>query len=682
MKAFFLLLGLILGFSLGFTIFIADYLLVIVAVIIIAFVLFLSYSKKQVVIFLFALLIGFLLGFIHLPLNPGKRELTGVVIKTGENYYVVFSEFRRYYVYEKGHDKELGDIIRYMGTVSKFVTANYESKFDFAAYLKEIGVSGELSPSSSSFVFKNPLRIRCYEDWFVSVLNTNGKGLVYAAVFNRKDYQNELVSMASELNLIFAISSSGILYSWLLRIIEKRLKWKFDDQKAELIVLFIALLFLIPSFSKIGIRRVFLSRILRMANRYLLKKRLDSIAITSFSGIILILLNPYSAINSGLWIGLGVSFAFIFTSGFVKHNFKFYKRPIANYILLRLFLLPVTLSYTNGELPILSGLYSQLLLPITFLFQLLCYVMMVLFSMRGILSPISDGYYGLLKGLSYINPKLSFPAPSPVFFILYYALLIFVLLLLEVGFRKTPLVLSLGGVGVYLASLLPYPIWFTDQVSFINVGQGDSILIRDNENVVLLDTGGNIRFDMAKEVLIPFFRKQRIDHIDYLFISHGDYDHDGAKESLMENFKVGQLITSHKDFPIKIGELEFTSYNNIEDSSDENDKSMVLSLNFMGKKWCFTGDAPKKVEKEIIKYHPELDCDILKVGHHGSDTSTCPEWLDAITPEEAIISCGRNNSYGHPTKTVMEALEKRGIKIRRTDLEGTITYRTFSFASL
>ena len=86
------------------------------------------------------------------------------------------------------------------------------------------------------------------------------------------------------------------------------------------------------------------------------------------------------------------------------------------------------------------------------------------------------------------------------------------------------------------------------------------------------------------------------------------------------------------------------------------------------------GDAPSEIEKEIIKKYKKLDCDILKVGHHGSDTSSSLEFLKAVTPEEAIISCGVNNSYGHPSEEVVNRLNDLDIKIRRTDLEGTIEY--------
>ena len=95
----------------------------------------------------------------------------------------------------------------------------------------------------------------------------------------------------------------------------------------------------------------------------------------------------------------------------------------------------------------------------------------------------------------------------------------------------------------------------------------------------------------------------------------------------------------------------------------------------MGYQWLFTGDAPISIEKKIVAAHPELDCDILKLGHHGSDTSSSLEFLQTVTPKVAIVSVGAKNTYGHPSKSVLERLTRLGILIRRTDQEGTITYR-------
>ena len=221
-------------------------------------------------------------------------------------------------------------------------------------------------------------------------------------------------------------------------------------------------------------------------------------------------------------------------------------------------------------------------------------------------------------------------------------------------------------------SVVPLQEPISNCVYFVNVGQGDSIIIKNKIHTVMIDTGGYKNFDMAEETLIPFMYKKKITHLDALILSHDDFDHAGAKESLIEKFKVYNILTEPKQFPYEVGDLKFENLNDF-DFEDENDKSLVLSLNFIGKKFLFTGDASVNTEEKMIEKY-DVDCDILKVGHHGSNTSTSEKFLKLASPEEAVISCGEKNYYGHPHQDIINRLEKYNVKIRRTDQEGTICY--------
>ena len=184
--------------------------------------------------------------------------------------------------------------------------------------------------------------------------------------------------------------------------------------------------------------------------------------------------------------------------------------------------------------------------------------------------------------------------------------------------------------------------------------------------------------DVANESLIPYLKKKRIYQIDMVIITHYDYDHSGALEELKKNYHVKNVYDDGYYFPVTLGDITFTNYNYYASSSDENENSLVISFRTTNKDYVVMGDAPISIEKEIIAHYTSIPCDILKVGHHGSKTSTSEEWLDYLKPEEAIISCGKNNRYGHPHKEVITLLNKKHIKIRRTDLEGTIVYKQLS----
>jgi competence protein ComEC len=221
-------------------------------------------------------------------------------------------------------------------------------------------------------------------------------------------------------------------------------------------------------------------------------------------------------------------------------------------------------------------------------------------------------------------------------------------------------------------SVVPLQEPLSNSVYFVNVGQGDSIIIKNRTHTVMIDTGGYKSFDMAEETLIPFMAKKKITHLDALILTHDDFDHSGAKDSLMQNFRVDNLLTEKNQFPYKVGDLNINNLNYY-NFDEANDNSLVLSLDFMGKKFLFMGDASVKTEEKILEKY-NVDCDILKVGHHGSNTSTSEKFLKATSPDEAIISCGAKNKFGHPHEEIIERLKKYNVKIRRTDEEGTICY--------
>lgn len=218
---------------------------------------------------------------------------------------------------------------------------------------------------------------------------------------------------------------------------------------------------------------------------------------------------------------------------------------------------------------------------------------------------------------------------------------------------------------------------FGSQIHFINVGQGDSTLIIHQKQTILIDTGGSLYQDIAKKTLIPFLKKKRIYSLDYVIVTHDDYDHNGAFASLNENFVVKKYIDHKKEFPLIINDDFIIKNLNIYASSDEmddNDKSLVLYFAIKNTSFLLMGDAPKWVESKIIKDNPQLNCDILKIGHHGSNTSTSEYFIDCVRPKQAIISVGKHNNYGHPSDSVLAILKAYDIRIRRTDIESTISF--------
>lgn len=234
-------------------------------------------------------------------------------------------------------------------------------------------------------------------------------------------------------------------------------------------------------------------------------------------------------------------------------------------------------------------------------------------------------------------------------------------------------------------------------VSFLDVGQGDSILIElPDGNTMLIDASES---DQAKGI-IDYISRRGHDTLDYVVATHPHTDHIGGMAEVLEAFEVGEIwmpdadsdtqtyenlleTVAEKEIPLHVAAAgktilatESLSIEIIAPCSDEyddlNDYSAVISLTYGKTRFIFTGDAEALSEAEILKSGVSLSADVLKLGHHGSSTSSSEAFVKAVDPRWGIISCGEGNSYGHPHKETLDLAEKLGIELLRTDLIGTI----------
>ena len=238
-----------------------------------------------------------------------------------------------------------------------------------------------------------------------------------------------------------------------------------------------------------------------------------------------------------------------------------------------------------------------------------------------------------------------------------------------------------------------------DFVKITDVGQADSILIYSNGCSALIDVGTE---DSAADILEDLDSAQ-IKRIDALIVTHLHTDHAGGLPELARLRKIDNLIipelnddaeaaslvktakqtvtanggnayTAVQGMNFKIGEFTVTVLAYYEDTEDENNKSVIVMAELDGIKFLFTGDAEAKAEQALIDEGINIDCDVLKVGHHGSSSSSTKEFLNKTTPEYAAISVGKNNIYSHPSESVVSALENCGAQVLRTDTDGDITF--------
>ncbi|MDE6521000.1 MAG: MBL fold metallo-hydrolase [Ruminococcus sp.] len=237
------------------------------------------------------------------------------------------------------------------------------------------------------------------------------------------------------------------------------------------------------------------------------------------------------------------------------------------------------------------------------------------------------------------------------------------------------------------------------QVHYIDVGQGDCILLENGDDTLLIDCGEIGEDDTVK----AYLEKQGINQLDYVVGTHPHSDHMGCMDKIVVSYDIGEIILPHIDdsdipttkyFERFMTSVESKGYSITEaetgrkfsvgdaeceiiapcsdDYSNANNYSVGIIVHHGENSFIFTGDAEKLAEKELIESGRLEDIDVYKVGHHGSDTSSSEEFLEIIKPDIAVISCGTGNKYGHPCDITLEKLVKYTDRIYRTDISGTV----------
>lgn len=667
---------LVISYVIGLYFFRNNWPLIIVISVLFIVYLIVRIGLKRLPIYLFVFTLGISTSAIIHYVNPTNESYSGMVVESGENYFIFQSGIFRFYVYEKETEKQFGDFLVINDSPKEINFATYESQFDFNAYLKDKGVRYSLSIYKCEEKFISLVRIKKAKDKFLNSFDENTKYLLNAFLFAHKDTSNTTLNNADEIGLLFLFSVSGIYLSFVLNGLKKIFRLILHNKLADILPLVFFIPYFVFIFPKIGVIRVFSVYIFKYINENFLSKKFSYIKIISLLAALFLLINPTYAYQAGFYLGFMLS-AYIYFIGDILSKYKRLKKKIIMRLLIYLFMIPIA-SFSGGTFHLFSLIFQTISIPINEIYFITSLISLYTLPFRHVLKFFSDILGAIYSFFAYIDVSISLGQFSDFYILLYYLLFGYCLYLLESERRPHLIKVSSVLSTLFVVSLLPIRTYLTNAIYFINVGQGDSILIQNKSHAVMIDTGGNQKFDMAKETLIPFLKKRQIYTLDALITTHSDFDHSGAASSLIENFNVKTYLSNRNDFPYKVGDIYLENLNDF-DYDDNNDSSLVFNLEFMNKKWLFLGDASINIEEKLIDKYIDLDTDIIKIGHHGSNTSTCEALIKKITPNEAIISVGANNNYGHPSKEVINILNKYNVTIRRTDLEGTISYINYFF---
>lgn len=659
-----------IAFWLGLSLTSAYIALSIVAIVFLIFT-FKRFSKSHFVFCASFLLLGFIASFVQPSYN--KSSYQGLVYDAKENYFLLNSGGERLYVYAKNHSYDIGDILTIEGKKEDLSFDSLESAFNFKSYLNKRGVYKSLKVKRVKVNYRNFIRIKERRKKLLAQFSKEQQSIVGAIMFSDGG-DSEISDTLRELHLARYLGASGIFVGFFHLILKFLFTLLLKDKFGELASIGVLSLYAVFTFPRFSVIKVILLLLLRWINKYPLKNKFSYLGIIGGFGLSCLMINRYLAYQDGFVLGLLIPIISYLSRNIASQ--KKIKHFLYRYLIIYLFFLPFEINYYNKivifSLPL--QIVSTPLFMAVAIVSLLCFFYVPIYGVDKFFITGIKGYASFISPLS-IGVHMG--EMNQVTILLYYILYFFFLYYASHDFVPLKRFFLLGQIAFISVLALPIKNLISDEVNFIYVGQGDCTLIRHKNQVALIDTGGLTYTDVANNSLVPFLRKKKIYRIDLLMITHYDYDHYGALEELHKKYPIKSIVDYHSSFPVKMGDVTFTNYNYFGfDSIEENDKSLVISFSLCHHVFLVMGDAPSNIEKEIIKNYSSIPCDILKVGHHGSNTSTSEAWIKYINPKEAIVSCGKNNRFGHPNKEVINVLNKYKIKIRRTDLEGTIKYST------
>ena len=596
----------------------------------------------------------------------------------------------------------LGDIIEVKGDLSipKKNTTKY--LFNYNSYLKHKNIYYTVTSTNIKKLSNNKNIYFKLKNVIVNLSEKNA----YLKTFLLGDKSNlstKVMSSYQENGISHLFAISGMHIALLSSLITRFLKkFKVTEEKRYYITSTILIMYLLlVGFSPSILRGVLFYLLFSLNKVYYFYVKPVNIFIVILS--ISLLINYNYVFDIGFWYSFVISFSLIVTSKYLTSN-KYLLGLLKTSIISFLVSIPISL-YSFYQINISSIFYNLFFIPYV---SIIVFPLSLITLVVPILLPIYEILIKILEEVSLFLSHnrlliLTFPRINFVFYIIYYILIIiFIKGLLKKNYYK------LIPLFVVLLIHYIYPYFQKDLIiTTIDIGQGDSILLYSGRETVLIDTGGivthtksswaksNKEYSIVKNTTIPLLKSSGIRKIDYLILSHGDYDHMGEAINLVDNFKVDNVIFncgSYNDLEkelIKVLDKKKIKYYscikelNIDNNKlyflhtkeydNENDNSNVIYTELNNHKFLFMGDAGVEVEEDLIKKYNLQDIDVLKVGHHGSKTSSSIEFINEINPKYSIISVGKNNRYGHPNKEVLDNLEDS--KIYRTDEDGSIMFK-------
>ena len=628
----------------------------------------------------------------------------------------------------------IGDRIRVYGLVRKPVRYNNPGQIDLPMLLRSQGITAQMSSRTIAFeknleptlaqkFMRQIVSIReHYRESLQDAMNKNEAAIIFAILFGGyAGIDESIVESFTATGIVHILSVSGSHISLLAATVTALGTFFRLPQKVTAgLVLFVILVYgtlagLVPPV----IRAAIMGGLTFIALAYDREK--DARRILTLCGIGMLIYEPMLLFHVSFQLSFAATAGLIYFAGDIASFFERYLPRLIAYSF------GITISTTIGSVPIVAWYFNQISVSSIFanltatpILELLI-VISLFTGLVGFFIPVLAKIIFMLTAviLEFATIIIDLLAKIPVMYIptmnLFTGAVYYGVLILWLNKKSLPRVKITVGRLLLIGLCLIFVLAFNHrsneiEVHFIDVHQGDcALLITPHGRAAMFDTGGirESNFDIGSRVDLPYLKHFGIRQLDYIFLTHAHEDHSAGAGSILKRMDVGKVFIGHepvedylrvlnlsKSDPLVnklIVATEGTVVNldgvkieiiyapNVSTNSTGNEVSNVYRVSYGNASFLFTGDLVKEQESVLLSKTSrakKVQSTVLKVGHHGSKTSSSEEFIDAVNAKFAVFCVGLGNSFGHPKSEVVEAFEKSGAKILRTDLDGSIVFRT------
>jgi len=666
--------------------------------------------KSSKIILLFSIIVSIYTFYIvnnnvyHSQYTVDSKQVRGYVynIKRSKNKTTITLKNKEKILinYYEPISLQSGDYIEVIGTFNKPPRNSVFSLFNYRNYLLSQGIYWIINDAEITKLKDNNSIIYKYKNIIINKIDSIGNPYIKTFILGDINGIDDQVIKSYQLNgtiHIFSVSGTHItLLSFILlkifNLINKR-----ENINYFLVIIILFFYLFLTSFSPPVIRSVLLFVLLTI--KKIFKLKISTLDILIFICFLLLLINPYYVYHLGFKFSFIISFYLILCQKLIAQYKNYFIQLFMVSFIAFLASIPLMINnffYISLLTPIFNIFFVPLVSVIIFPLSLITFIFPFLLPLFNLSIKILESFSLICSKFTYLNIILK-DVPLYIYF-LYYLLITYVL---NQIYKKRYQSLILLVISIFIHTNLNY-LNKDPTLTMIDVGQGDSILVTlpNNKGNIMIDTGGIQNFygpndySIALNTTIPYLKSSGIKKIDYLILTHGDFDHMGEAINLVNNFKVNHVIMNSghnnelelelikaldkKDIKyqffnrniLKVDNYIFHFLNN--KNKNENEDSLIIYTKINNVNILLMGDAGISSEEEIINTYKLETMDILKVGHHGSITSSSEKFLDIIKPSLALISVGLKNRFNHPHPNVIDRLYDQKSSIYRTSVNGSV----------